>query len=374
MDAVPHASLPPTLMQPTATTGIVAAFHPGWFAAVMGTGIVAVAASLNPGRLPALAGPATAVGQLLAVLALGIALVLAGPYLARWIRHPAAARADFTHPLVGALYGTFPAGILVLGAVAAAIGPSALASDLVVELVGAAALVGGLIGIGVGVAGAYALIVTPDVPGHAANGAWFIPPVIPIILPLLFGPLIPHVAPAEARLLLALGYGALGMGFLLFLLVGGLVYGRLVQHPLPAASLAPTLWIGLGPIGVASLALLRLASVGGVAWGAAAPAVTAVSSIAAVAIWGLGVWWFLLALLLLRRYVRSGGVPYGLGWWAFTFPLGAYTVATLTLARNLDVVALEVVGVGLFLLLCAFWLTVTLRTVGAIRSGEVFRR
>jgi len=39
----------------------------------------------------------------------------------------------------------------------------------------------------------------------------------------------------------------------------------------------------------------------------------------------------------LVRYLRAGGLPFHLGWWAFTFPLGAFAVATLNIARAWDV-------------------------------------
>ena len=83
-----------------------------------------------------------------------------------------------------------------------------------------------------------------------------------IIIPMALTPLVAHVGPGTARLLLALGYAAYGMGFLLFLMVLGLLHDRLVLHPLPPAQLAPTLWIGLGPVGVAALAPLALARAG----------------------------------------------------------------------------------------------------------------
>ena len=78
------------------------------------------------------------------------------------------------------------------------------------------------------------------------------------------------------------------MGLLLFVLVASLLYDRLVFHPLPAAPLAPSLWIGLGPIGVGGLALLRLGQAGAPVWGDAAPAVQAMSLIGASALWGFG--------------------------------------------------------------------------------------
>ena len=108
---------------------------------------------------------------------------------------------------------------------------------------------------------------------QAANGGWFIPPVVMIIVPMVLMPLAPRVAAADLGLLLAVGYGGWGMGMLLFLLVASLLYDRLVFHPLPAAPLAPSLWIGLGPLGVGGLALLSLAQAGAPVWGDAAPAV-----------------------------------------------------------------------------------------------------
>jgi tellurite resistance protein TehA-like permease len=54
-------------------------------------------------------------------------------------------------------------------------------------------------------------------------------------------------------------------------------------------------------------------------------------------------------------------------------PLGAFTVATLTLTRAWHLALLEWAGTALFLLLAAFWLTVTARTLRAVRTGEAWR-
>ena len=220
---------------------------------------------------------------------------------------------------------------------------------------------------------AYELVVHPGVGPETVNGAWLIPPVVPIIMPLLLVPLVGQVSPADGRLLLAVGYAAWGMGALLFLIVASLLYARLVYHAAPAAPLAPSLWIGLGPIGVAGVALVKLAGAGTVIWGSAAPAVGAVSTLGALAMWGLGIWWLPLAALLLRRYARAG-LPFGLGWWAFTFPVGAYAMSTLTLGRGLDLPVFEALGVALSALLVAFWAVVAARTLGGLRTGMIWRR
>ena len=54
----------------------------------------------------------------------------------------------------------------------------------------------------------------------------------------------------------------------------GLLHHRLVLRPLPPAQLPTTLWIGLGPVGVAALAPLALARAGKTLFDVAAPTVT----------------------------------------------------------------------------------------------------
>lgn len=209
---------------------------------------------------------------------------------------------------------------------------------------------------------------------ESVNGGWFIAPVTSIIVPMVLMPLVPSVDAGTARLLLVTSYAMWGMVFFLFLMVASLLYDRLVYHPLPAAPLAPSLWIGLGPIGAGGLVLMRMAQGGAQTWGELSATVNLMSALGALALWGFGLWWLAAAILLLRRYLRVGGLPYGIGWWAFIFPIGAYTVDTLNLARFWKVDAMEWLGALLFLLLGAFWLVVTARTLIGIRSGEVWKR
>jgi tellurite resistance protein TehA-like permease len=48
----------------------------------------------------------------------------------------------------------------------------------------------------------------------------------------------------------------------------------------------------------------------------------------------------LMAVLITLRYLRAG-IPFNLGWWGFTFPLGVYSLATLKLASTLHLVVLQ---------------------------------
>ena len=347
--------------------------HPGWFASVMGTAIVAVATYDNPGNLSALAGVAHGLGAVLAVLAYAMGAVLVVAYAVRWVRHTEAARADLRHPVMGAMHATVPGGLLVLAVMTSVVGPELFSAGAVVVVVATLAILGAALGLLISVAFAYGLF-TGEHPAAAVNGGWFIPPVVTIIIPMALTPLMPHVGPGTARLLLVLGYATYGMGFVLFLLTVGLLHDRLVLHPVPPAALAPTVWIALGPVGVGTLAPLALARAGQSVFGAAGPAVTLLSQLVGTALWGFGLWWLAIAVTLLVRYVRVGGLPFHLGWWAFTFPLGAFTVATVTLARAWQTPALEGVAALLYVTLVGFWSVVAVRTAAATRTGRIWQR
>jgi tellurite resistance protein TehA-like permease len=76
-------------------------------------------------------------------------------------------------------------------------------------------------------------------------------------------------------------------------------------------------------------------------------------------LWGYGVWWLLFAM------------PFNLGWRGFTFPLGVYAVATLTLARQTHLDFLLAIGTGLVACLAAFWVTIATRVARCLAPLSV---
>ena len=347
--------------------------HPGWFGAVMGTGILALAAYQNPGGSAALLTAAHAVGETLGLFTAILAAALVVAYIARWAAHFDAAVGDLRHPVLGPLYGLFPGGLIIIAVLTATMGRSFLPTGAIVPTVATLTIVGGVLAFAIAAAFTY-LLFTGETDAQAVNGGWLIPPVVNIIVPMGLVSLLSQVGPSTARLIMALSYAYFGIGFFLFILVISMVHDRLVLHPLPHASLAPSLWIFLGPIGAGGLALLALAKAGAHLFGPAAPAVNVLTLLVTSALWGFGLWALTAATLMLVRYLREGPLPYGLGWWGFTFPIGAYTVLTLSLSRAWQSGWLEGFAVVLFVALAAFWVVVTARTLWAVFTGEVWRR
>ncbi len=347
-------------------------FHPGWFGAVMGTAIVGIAASLNPGSVSSFAPYAKIVGQVTSVLAVVLGVILIGPYIGRMAIHRDATLRDLRNPMVGPLYGTLPGGILVISATVAAVGPSLVSAATARDIVIALDWVGIPLAFAASVLFAYLLFVRSEIVPEAVNGSWFIPPVVNIVVPMVLTPLIPGSSPSAVRGLVFGSYLFWGMGFMLYLLVLTMLYHRMVLFPLPHAGLAPSTWIGLGPLGVGTITLVKMASSGNPVFGHSDQVVALISKIGATFLWGFGVWWLSAAVVLLFHYLHQGRIPYGIGWWGFTFPVGAFTVATLVLAKAWNIEAMDWLGSALFILLVIFWLVVAIRTVVALWTGEMW--
>lgn len=76
---------------------IVRQFTPNWFAASMGTGVLALALAQIPPLKPA--------GQTLWLLNIGLFSVFTGLYAARWTLFPREARRIFDHPVMSMFFG-----------------------------------------------------------------------------------------------------------------------------------------------------------------------------------------------------------------------------------------------------------------------------
>ena len=337
------------LPAPVASTysEVVRSFHPGWFGAVMGTGIVGVAAYLDPGGSHALLRPAHAVGVAIVAVAWLLAVAIAVPYLARLVRHPDASWPDLRHPLVGGLYATFPAALLVLAVATATVGGSVLPPHAVVAVVAVLAVLGSVLAVAIAIGFTYLLFSGATLATdererrlvHPARRRDHRPAQARCRSS-------PTSATRDRAAAAARRLRRFGIGFFL----------------VPARRRRP---LRAGSSSTRSRPLRSLRRSGsGSARSASAASPFSVSPLPVSPFWG-DRRRRRPARLHARRRRRSGAsgsggsppppssssaisaasrLPYGVGLWAFTFPLGAYTVATLQLARSWPTGALEWVG------------------------------
>lgn len=155
-----------------------------------------------------------------------------------------------------------------------------------------------------------------------------------------------------------------------------ILFLRMVLHKLPHAGMAATSWLALGPIGTGALAMLVMSSAAPIALEASglgqfSGIVSGLSLMAGILLWGYGLWWFAAAILITLRYLRED-LPFNLGWWGYTFPLGVYTLATLRLGTILPIPAIGTFGTLLAGSLGILWLAISVRTIRGAWHGTLF--
>ncbi len=87
--------------------------------------------------------------------------------------------------------------------------------------------------------------------------------------------------------------------------------------------------------------------------------------------WAYGAWWLIMAVATTLTYLR-GGLPFNLGWWGFTFPLGVFTLATFQLGAQTGMGAFTTLATGLSIALALLWATVATRTLAGAYHGRLF--
>ena len=326
--AAPQAAAVP-VAAPAADAGPLLARLPvTLFASVMGLAGLALAWHRVDRSVP-FAGE---VGATLLVLATLLFCGLLTVYGAKLMQHRDAVLAEWEHPIRSALFPAVSISLLLLAA-----GWLPFARPLAEGLW----LLGTALHLALMLAIVHAWISRPLEWQHASP-AWFIPAVGNVVVPV-----------AGARL----GYlevswffFATGIGFWLVLLP--LVFARLLfAGPLPER-LRPMLFVLIPPPAVGFLAYLAL---GG-----------SLDGLARV-LYGLALFF---ALFLLARAPWFARVGFALSWWAFSFPLAAITIATLTMAERTGLESYRVAGGLLLMLATAVIALIAWRTASALARRD----
>ncbi|MFJ9900949.1 TDT family transporter [Streptomyces sp. NPDC091280] len=322
---------------------------PTWFAAVMGTGIVANAAAALPHAFPELRAAATVVWAGACVLL----VVLAARYLGQ-----RAIRSHAADPMMAQFFGAPPMALLTVGAGALLLGKDVIGLDAAVGVDWVLWLTGTALGLVTACTVPYLMITRHLFAPDAAFGGWLMPVVVPMVSAATGALLVPHTPAGQPRLTLLLGYAMLGLGLVATLLILAMIYGRLVHHEVPTGATVPTVWIGLGALGQSVTALGALATVAPAALPAPYARGAAVFALlGGIVMWGFAMLWLTLAAGLTVRTIRAG-LPFAPTWWSFIFPVGACVTATGALAARTGSAPLAWTTTLLYAALVLAWLVV----------------
>lgn len=332
----------------------------------MGTAVVPLAISFLDGTW------IEYVAAVFIALSVILFLVILIPWTLRLFMFPEAVRQDLNHPIAASFFPTMPIAIVVIALDLLKYPELFFNRSTSEELAFWLWLIGA---VGIYVAG---FIVLPriyqsdTIELSHANFGWFIPPVANLLIPV-GGLELAMVFPERFELTFLISMVSLGIGLVLFVFVGALVYQRYVLESLPPSKFAATSFIAIAPTAIISVVLFKLMLLfeAGTPIDLSPEAVRAFSVLGILVAWGFSAWAFVIAVVIVASYVRNLDLPYALSWWAYTFPLGALAVATGVAWKVTGFESIHWFYGGVVVVLFGVWITVATQTAIAVWTGKV---
>ncbi|WP_327095808.1 TDT family transporter [Nocardia vinacea] len=344
---------------------------PNWFAAVMGTGIVANAAATLPLQFPGLRGAATVVWALAALLL----VTLSAAWVVHWVRYPEQARSHKDHPVMAHFYGAPPMALVTVGGGTLLLGREVIGLDAALTIDWVLWSLGTALGLLTAVAIPYRMFTYHHIEPDAAFGGWLMPVVPPMVSAALGALLVPYLPEGQLRLtMILLCLAMFGLSLIAALVITTMIWSRLVHRGIPQSGMVPTLWLVLGPLGQSVTAAGLLANAGPSALpDLYAKGLTVFSVIFGVCTWGFAMLWVALATTVTVKTARAGELRFNLTWWGFTFPLGTCITGSTVLCAHTGADLFAVAAVALYVGLVSAWAVVAAKTVRGVLTGPLLR-
>ncbi|MBT0724854.1 TDT family transporter [Rosenbergiella sp. S61] len=353
-------------------TEVVRFFTPNWFAVTMGTGVLALvlAQVATPG------GTLFALARTLWAINIGLFTLFTSLYSGRWILYPQEASKIFQHPQMSMFLGTLPMGLatIINGFISFGV---PLFGSVAVDIAHQLWKIDAFLAIGCGIGLPFFMFTRQSHQLSSMTGLWLLPIVAAEVAAASGWIVAPHLIDStqqQAMVIISMILWAFSVPVALSMLA--ILLLRMALHKLPPVALSATTWLALGPIGTGSLGMFLLSQqsmllASNPIFGSFSHVVSGFGWAMGILLWGFGAWWLLLALSITCHYSRQG-IPFNLGWWGYTFPLGVFTLATFKLAQLTTLSFFSTLAIVLLILLSGIWTLVMAQTVRGAWSGKLF--
>ncbi len=337
-------------MRPYSWISAVESLPPAYFALIMATGIVSIAADLLGFGL----------------IAIGLLWLNIACYAILWLLtvgrvflFPRRLLADLGDLKRGTGFLTIVAGTCIVGSQLVALKEAYHPALLLL-----------LFGLGLWVLLIYAVctafVITQDKPslGEGINGTWLLFTVSTQSVSVLAGRLIPHV-PEQRETLAFLALSMFLVGCVLYIIIITLIFYRFTFFEMLPADLGAPYWINMGAVAITTLAGSILAA-NNYHSPVLAPLLPFIAGFTLL-FWSVATWWIplLFLLTLWRHLVGRVGFAYSPEYWGMVFPLGMYTTCTFYVASTFKLEFLSVIPKWFVFIAFASW---TAAFAGLVKS------
>ncbi|KAI0148794.1 sulfite efflux pump SSU1 [Xylariaceae sp. FL1272] len=211
------------------------------------------------------------------------------------------------------------------------------------------------------------------------TAGWLLPIVAPIVAAATGSVVASVLDPDRALVTILTCYAILGTGLSAALAIIVIYFLRIATKKLPPIEHMVSVFLPLGPLGQGGFAAqklgeqaLRVFPLTNTLPSArdAGEILYVIGFVVAITLWGFGLMWLFFALLSIAT--STPRIPFSLGWWAFTFPLGVFAVSTLTMGVNLPSATFQVLGTIFGSAVIVLWVMVAVMLVSRLVGGKKY--
>ncbi|KAF2093363.1 hypothetical protein NA57DRAFT_48323 [Rhizodiscina lignyota] len=339
---------------------------------------------LNPDTQPHSFDGLEVIGKIVYIFDLVIFSLITAAITYRFIRYPGRLKSSLTHPTESLFFAT---SHLALASIIGCIGrygvPAAGEWLVVVYRV--------LFWIYFAITfcnsvGQYVLLFTsPRLKIQDMTPAWDLP-IFPVMLSGTIAAIGAPFQPMEKKIpMIICGLLSQGLGMMVSMLMYASYLRRMINYGLPSPQSRPGMFIAVGPPSFTSLAIIGLANAwptgkqsyfGGSEGEAARMVLLTLATVVSVFIWSLAFWFFCISVIanLLVSWpfiTKEKAIHFSLNWWAFIFPNVGFTIATITIGRELDSQGILWVGSIMTIFLVAMYIFVLVHHVLAVWRRKI---
>jgi C4-dicarboxylate transporter/malic acid transport protein len=353
---------------------IIRNFTPSWFIITMSTGVV----SIMLHQLPYNGNWLQVISVIFFVLNLTLFLLFTAISCARYILYPRLFLAVLRHPHQSLFLATFPVGLATLINMTILVcvpvwghGMATFAWVLwwivcVLALITCFHLT--------------FVIMSNQRSELAEMTALYLIPIVAVVIAATSGGLVAGAIPNHNHQLwtLIICYILWGTGSPLSWIILTLYFLRMTIHKPLKREVIVSLLLPIGPLGLSGFSIITLGklarrlfpithSLPNVAL--AGDIFYVIGFFVGIILWGFAIVWFIVAIVMIAT---SGGFPFNMGWWGFIFPVGVFTLLTISIGEELESRFFKVTSCVLTGICVIMWLVVAVMTVQRSLTGKMF--